>query len=434
MDQLLLIRGGVPLRGRVRVNGSKNASLPIMAATLLTDESTVIEDVPNLLDVSSMIAVLKGLGASVDYRPGQGRLWVTPGSLQQASLPVELAGRMRASFLVLGPLLARRKKVRIPLPGGCAIGSRPVDLHLKGLSALGARFHIEKGLVEGASDGLQGARIYLDFPSVGATENIIMAAALARGTTILENAATEPEIVDLANCLNSMGAQIVGAGTSRIRIEGVPELGGTRHVVIPDRIEAGTLLLAGVITGGSVIVEHVIPDHLKALLAKLAEAGAKVEELGPSTIKASAGERIAAVDLKTMPYPGFPTDLQPQFMSLLALAEGTSVVVETVFENRFRHVEGLNSMGAQIKVEGRQAVIHGRPALTGAPVSATDLRGAAALLLAALAAQGETKLNEVHHLWRGHCGLEERLALLGARIELISEESERALNMGSHSG
>ena len=434
MDQLLLIRGGVPLRGRVRVNGSKHASLHIMAATLLTDESTVIEDVPNLLDVSSMIAVLKGLGASVDYRPGQGRLLVTPGSLQQASLPVELAGRMRASFLVLGPLLARRKKVRIPLPGGCAIGSRPVDLHLKGLSALGARFHIEKGLVEGASDGLQGARIYLDFPSVGATENIIMAAALARGTTILENAATEPEIVDLANCLNSMGAQIVGAGTSRIRIEGVPELGGTRHVVIPDRIEAGTLLLAGVITGGSVIVEHVIPDHLKALLAKLAEAGAKVEELGPSTIKASAGERIAAVDLKTMPYPGFPTDLQPQFMSLLARAEGTSVVVETVFENRFRHVEGLNSMGAQIKVEGRQAVIHGRPALTGAPVSATDLRGAAALLLAALAAQGETKLNEVHHLWRGHCGLEERLALLGARIELISEEPERALNMGSHSG
>ncbi len=433
MDQLL-IQGGVPLRGRVQVNGSKNACLPIIAATLLTNESTIVEGVPDLLDVRTMISVLKGLGASVDYQPERGLLRITPGDLPQTALPADLAGRMRASFLVLGPLLARKKEVQLPLPGGCAIGSRPVDLHLKGLAAMGACFNIAKGSVEGISGGLQGARIYLDFPSVGATENIIMAATLARGTTILENAATEPEIVDLANCLNSMGAQIVGAGTSRIRIEGVPQLGGTRHVVIPDRIEAGTLLLAGVITGGDVVVEHVLPDHLKSLLAKLTEAGAVVEEAGPSAVRAAAGDRITAVDLKTMPYPGFSTDLQPQFMALLALAEGTSMVIETVFENRFRHVEGLNSMGAQIKVEGRHAIVQGRPSLTGAPVAAPDLRGAAALLLAALAAEGETKLYGVHHLWRGHSRLEERLGSLGARIEFVSEEPEQALNIGSHSG
>ncbi len=429
MDQLL-IRGGIPLRGKVRVNGSKNACLPIIASTLLTRESTIIEGVPDLLDVRTMISVLEGLGAAVDYRQERGLLQIASGDLSQAALPTDLVGRMRASFLVLGPLLARKKKVRLPLPGGCAIGTRPVDLHLKGLTAMGARFNIANGCVEGISGGLQGARIYLDFPSVGATGNIIMAAALANGTTILENAATEPEIVDLASCLNSMGAQIVGAGTARIRIEGVSELGGTRHVVIPDRIEAGTLLLAGVITGGDVIVEHVLPDHLKSILAKLTEAGAVVEEAGPSAVRAAAGGRITAVDLKTMPYPGFSTDLQPQFMTLLALAEGTSMVIETVFENRFRHVEGLNSMGAQIQVEGRHAVVQGRPALTGARVVAPDLRGAAAVLLAARAARGDTELHAVRHLWRGHSRLEERLGLLGARIERVTGEPEGELKIG----
>lgn len=430
MDRLL-IRGGLPLRGKVRVNGSKNACLPIIASTLLTPENVTIEGVPDLLDVRTMIAVLENLGAVVDYRQEQGVLRIVSGSPVQSALPAELVGRMRASFLVLGPLLARKGRVRLPLPGGCAIGSRPVDLHLKGLMAMGARFKIVHGCVQGATDGLQGARIYLDYPSVGATENIMMAAALARGKTILENAATEPEIVDLANCLNSMGARVVGAGTGRIRIEGVPELGGTRHVVIPDRIEAGTLLLAGAITRGDLVVENVLPDHLKPLLAKLTETGACIEEVGPFALRVGACGSTAAVDLKTMPYPGFSTDLQPQFMALLALAEGASVVVETVFENRFRHVEGLNSMGAQIQVEGRHAIVQGRPYLTGGPVVAPDLRGAAALLLAALAASGETVLSGVQHLWRGHSGLEERLTLLGARIERDTEEPREMLETGS---
>ncbi len=427
----LLIRGGIPLRGKVRANGSKNASLPIIASTLLTGETAFVEGVPDLLDVRTMIAVLENLGAVVDYRQEQGLLQISAADLRQAALPADLVGRMRASFLVLGPLLARKKKVRLPLPGGCAIGTRPVDLHLKGLAAMGARFNIVNGCVEGITAGLRGAKIYLDFPSVGATENVIMAAALARGKTILENAATEPEIVDLANCLNSMGARIVGAGTARIRIEGVSELCGTRHAVIPDRIEAGTLLLAGIVTGGDVIVENVLPDHLKSLLAKLVEAGAAVEEVGPFAVRAAAGGRTKAVDLKTLPYPGFSTDLQPQFMTLLALSEGTSMVVETVFENRFRHIKSLNIMGAQIQAEGRHAVVQGRPYLTGAPVIAPDLRGAAALLLAGLAARGETELYGVRHLWRGHCGLEARLGLLGARIEQVIEQPEQALGAGS---
>lgn len=430
MDRLL-IRGGIPLRGKVQINGSKNACLPIIASSLLTGETAVIEGVPDLLDVRTMIAVLEDLGASVDYGQEQGILRIVSGEFPQASLPAELVGRMRASFLVLGPLLARRKKVCLPLPGGCAIGTRPVDLHLKGLTAMGATFNIVNGCVEGTTCGLQGARVYLDFPSVGATENIMMAATLADGKTILENAATEPEIVDLANCLNSMGAQVVGAGTARIRVEGVSRLKGTHHVVIPDRIEAGTLLLAGVITGGDVIVDRILPDHLKSLLAKLAETGAVIEEVGPFAVRAAAGECSAAVDLKTMPYPGFSTDLQPQFMTLLALAEGTSMVVETVFENRFRHAESLNSMGARIQVEGRHAIVQGRPYLTGAPVIAPDLRGAAALLLAALAARGETELSGVHHLWRGYSGLEERLCLLGACIERVRVDPQRSFKMGT---
>ena len=429
MNQLL-IRGGTPLRGRVRVNGAKNACLPIIAAALLTEEPVIIEEVPDLLDVHTMIAVLKGLGATVNYEPQAGLLRVVSGELLPVAPSAELAGQMRASFLVLGPLLALKKKVSLPLPGGCAIGTRPVDLHLKGLAAMGADFSIVNGSVEGKTAGLRGAQIYLDFPSVGATENIMMAAALANGTTILENAATEPEIVDLANCLNGMGAHVVGAGTTCIRVEGVPELHGTRHPIIPDRIEAGTLLLAGVITGGDVIVENVLPDHLKPLQAKLAEAGAVVEEVGSTALRAAANSRTAAVDLKTMPHPGFSTDLQPQFMTLIALSEGTGTVTETVFENRFHHVEGLTRMGAQIQVEGRQAVVQGQPFLTGAPLVAADLRGAAALLLAALAARGETELRGLGHLWRGYGRLEERLVSLGAEIEHLSSEKGRAMQRG----
>lgn len=418
------------MRGRVRVNGSKNASLPIIAAALLTGEPVIIEEVPDLLDVRTMIAVLEDLGAAVDYHPEGAFLRVVSGELSPAAPHADLVSRMRASFLILGPLLARKKEVSLPLPGGCAIGTRPVDLHLKGLAAMGAEFAIINGSVEGRTAGLRGGQIYLDFPSVGATENIMMAATLACGTTILENAATEPEIVDLANFLNSMGANVVGAGTARIRIEGVSRLGGTRHPIIPDRIEAGTLLLAGVITGGDLIVENVLPDHLKSLEAKLTEAGAVVEEIGPAAMRAAANGLTAAVDLKTAPYPGFSTDLQPQFMTLLALSGGTGTITETIFENRFRHIEGLNRLGAQIQVEGRRAIVRGQPRLTGAPVVAPDLRGAAALLLAGLAAEGETELRGLEHLWRGYGFLEERLVSLGAEIQLISEESEWALQTG----
>ena len=426
----LLIQGGVSLRGIVKAKGSKNASLPIIAAALLSSEPLVIEGVPELRDVRTMISVLEELGATVSYNLEQETVHIAANDLPSTEPPPYLVRQMRASFLVLGPLLARSRRVRLSLPGGCAIGTRPVDLHLKGLAAMGARFTMANGFIEGETGGLTGAHIYLDYPSVGATENIVMAAVLARGTTILENAAIEPEIVDLANFLNSMGARVSGAGTTTIRIEGVEDLGATRYTVIPDRIEAGTLLLAGVITGGDVTVENVLPDHLKPLLAKLKEAGAFVEEVGPSAIRAGSSDPTVGVDLKTLPYPGFPTDLQPQFMALLAVSRGTSLVTETVFENRFRHIEGLNMMGAQIQVEGHHAVVQGQRYLTGASVSASDLRAAAALLLSALAARGVTEIFEVVHLWRGYSGLEERLKHLGARIQHSHREEYPAAGKG----
>ncbi len=426
----ILVQGGIPLIGKVKANGSKNASLPIMAAALLSPEPILIEGVPDLLDVQTMASVLEALGAAVRYDPVSEKIQVTASELRHHEPPALLVQRMRASFLVLGPLLARCGKVRLSLPGGCAIGTRPVDLHLKGLSAMGVRFSMSNGCIEGETDGLQGSQIYLDFPSVGATENIIMAAVLAQGATTLENAATEPEIVDLANFLNSMGAQISGAGTTTIRIEGVSVLRGTRYTVIPDRIEAGTLLLAGVITGGDITVENVLVDHLKSLLAKLREAGAEINEVGASAVQARGVGQTIAVDLKTLPYPGFPTDLQPQFMALLAVSRGTGVVTETVFENRFRYVDGLACMGAQIQVDGHHAIVHGRPYLTGAPVCAMDLRGAAALLLAALGAQGMTEISEAVHLWRGYNRMEERLKDLGAQIEHVYREPCQAISMG----
>jgi UDP-N-acetylglucosamine 1-carboxyvinyltransferase len=429
MDKLM-IQGGIPLQGRVKTRGSKNASLPLIAAALLTAEPLVIEGVPDLLDVRTMVSVLDALGVAIRYSPDQEAVRVKAAATPGIEPPHDLVRQMRASFLVLGPLLARIGKARLSLPGGCSIGTRPVDLHLKGLTAMGARFTMGNGYIEGETGGLEGARIYLDYPSVGATENIIMAATLARGTTVLENAATEPEIVDLANFLNSMGARVSGAGTTSIRIDGVRGLGGTRYTVIPDRIEAGTLLLAGVVTGGDVTVENVLPDHLKPLLAKMKEAGAAVEEVAPSVIRARRGGQLVGVDLKTLPYPGFPTDLQPQFMAMLAVARGTSMVTETVFENRFRHVSGLVSMGARIQVEGHHAIVQGRRSLTGAPVSASDLRAAAALLLAALAARGVTEISEVVHLWRGYSGLEERLKALGARIQRFKREPYGALKTG----
>lgn len=419
----ILIQGGVPLRGTVKVKGSKNASLPIMAAALLTCEPVIINDVPELRDVRVMASVLEGLGAQVNYNPIIENVAICARHLNSWEPPASPMRQMRASFLVLGPLLARCRRARIALPGGCAIGNRPVDLHLKGLAALGIKFSMGSGVIEAVTDGLRGARIYLDYPSVGATENIAMAATLARGVTVIENTATEPEIVDLANFLNSLGARVSGAGTSTVRVEGVSELGGSDYTVIPDRIEAGTLLLAGVITRGEVAVENLLPEHLKPLLAKLTEAGALVEEIGPGVIRACCRSQTRAVDLKTMPYPGFPTDLQPQFMALLAVSRGTSLVTETVFENRFKHVQELQRMGAQIKISGHRAVIKGQERLTAAPVKASDLRAAAALVLAGLAARGVTEISEAAHLWRGYSQLEQRLRQLGANIKTAGPAS-----------
>jgi len=418
----LIIQGGMPLRGSVKVKGSKNASLPIIAASLLTEESVIVDDVPDLHDVRTMLEVIESMGASIDYNSAEEILRINSMRLDAIEPPCHLVQRMRASFLVLGPILTRFGKAKISLPGGCAIGSRPVDLHLKGLTSMGADITLSGGIIEAKTKQLQGARIYLDFPSVGATENIIMAASLAKGTTFIENAASEPEVVDLAGFLNSLGAKVSGAGTNNIRIEGVKELGSTRHAVIPDRIEAGTLLLSAAVTGGDVTVTNLLPEHIKPLLAKLRETGVSVEEDGLS-VRVRGEGRTKGVDLKTFPYPGFPTDLQPQFMILLALSEGTSLVTETIFENRFRYVPGLQKMNANIMVEGNRAVVQGCHELRGAQVEASDLRAAAALLLAGLAAKGKTQISNIDYLWRGYSSFEERLASLGARLECLPSEN-----------
>lgn len=414
----LVIRGGKPLNGSVRVSGSKNAVLPIIAACLLPVTPCTLEDIPDLADVHTICRVLEHLGARIDRHGGT--LVIYPPDKPCTEAPYEIVRQMRASFLVMGPLLARAGRANVSLPGGCAIGSRPVDLHLKGFHALGAGIEHGYGSVRAAVNGrgLRGNRVYLDFPSVGATENIIMAAVLAEGRTIIENAAEEPEVVDLANFLNAMGAQIKGAGTKVIRINGVKELRGVTHAVIPDRIEAGTFLLAGAITGGNVLVQNVILDHVKPVVAKLNEMGIAVhEEDGGLRVEGRDGYR--AVDIKTMPYPGFPTDMQPQIMALLTGARGTGIITETVFENRFMHVSELRRMGAKIKTVGRNAVVQGPAALSGAPVKATDLRAGAALVLAGLRAGGETVVGHVHHIERGYERLVEKLRGLGAEIEEV---------------
>jgi UDP-N-acetylglucosamine 1-carboxyvinyltransferase len=423
MTHELIVQGGTPLHGSVKIKGSKNAGLPIIAASLLMDEPVVIDEAPDLLDVRTMLSVVKSLGAEVVYSSAEETIRISAHDLQPVEPPEYDMQKMRASFLVLGPLLARFGKARLSLPGGCAIGIRPVDLHLKGLEAMGVSFSYAGGLVEGRAERLTGASIYLDYPSVGATENLMMAATLARGSTTIENAASEPEIVDLANFLNSAGAKIRGAGTKTIRISGVSQLGGTRYAVIPDRIEAGTFILSAAITGGDITVNNVLIDHLKPLLAKLRETGVETEEVGLAGIRINGQVQKKCVDLKTHPYPGFPTDLQPQFMVLLALAQGTGLVTETVFENRFKHVNGLVRMGADIQIEGSCAVVQGTKKLSGAPVEASDLRGAAALVLAALSAEGTTTITGLEHLWRGYSGFEDRLNSLGAKIVFKEEFS-----------
>ena len=430
MEQLV-IHGGNALRGRVKIGGAKNAVLPIIAAALLGSRGvSVLDDVPALEDVYTISSVLRSLGVKADYAAKEHRLTIDASRIETVAAPYELVRKMRASFLIMGPLLAREGRAEISLPGGCAIGTRPIDLHLKGFEALGAKIDITQGAIHAsAPHGLKGARIYFDFPSVGATENVMMAASCAEGQTILENPALEPEIVDLANYLNVMGAHIRGAGTNQIKIDGVPGLVAAGYTIIPDRIEAGTYMVAAAMTGGDVFIENAISEHLKPVVAKLKEAGAQIEE-DIAGIRVRSDGAIKAIDLKTMPYPGFPTDMQAQFMAMLAIAEGTSVVTETVFENRFMHVEELQHMGASIRVDGRTATVEGGRPLTGAAVRATDLRAGAAMVLAGLVAEGETRVGYIHHIDRGYDDLVAKLVALGAdirRTEGVWDECEKSL-------
>jgi UDP-N-acetylglucosamine 1-carboxyvinyltransferase len=414
----LVIEGGVRLRGEVAVSAAKNAALPALTAALLTPEPLVLENVPALADVTTIRALLERLGAATALEPdGCTRVQVARVTSQEA--PYGLVSTMRASVLVLGPLLARTGMARVALPGGCAIGVRPIDQHLKGFQKLGAEISIQNGYVEARAGRLKGARITTDLVTVTGTENLMMAAALAEGTTVLENAAREPEVSDLARLLTAMGARIEGAGTERIEIQGVPELGGTRHRIIPDRIEAGTLLVAGAITQGDITVTGVIPRDLTATLAKLEECGAivSVEE---ERIRCRAPERPRAADVITSPFPGFPTDMQAQVMALLGLADGQSKIIETIFENRFMHAAELCRMGAQIATDGSTAVVRGVAAYEGAPVMATDLRASASLVLAGLAARGTTEVSRIYHLDRGYERLDVRLQALGAQIRRVT--------------
>ncbi len=413
----LIIKGGHPLKGRVKISGAKNAVLPIIAATLLGQERpSVLDDVPALDDVETITAVLETLGVRASFDREQHRLTVDATVIGSTTAPYDLVRKMRASFLIMGPLLARCGQAKISLPGGCAIGTRPIDLHLKGFEALGAEIKIGHGFIEAsAPEGLKGAKVYLDFPSVGATENIMMAASMAEGVTVLENPAQEPEIVDLANYLNVMGAKVRGAGTNVIKIEGMGKLMGRDYTIIPDRIEAGTYMVAAAMTRGDVYIENAISEHLKPVVAKLKEAGAVIEE-DVEGIRVTCDRPTKAVDIKTMPYPGFPTDMQAQFMAMIAVSEGTGLVTETVFENRFMHVDELKRMGAHIKIDGRTSVVEGVPKLTGCQVKATDLRAGAAMVLAGLVAEGETQVGYIHHIDRGYDNLVAKLVGLGADI------------------
>ena len=415
----LIVKGGNRLVGAVKTSGAKNAVLPIIAASILGTTPSHLDEVPMLEDVHTISEVLKCLGLAVECSPEKNVLDIDSTEITSYEAPYELVRTMRASFLVMGPLLARIGKARISMPGGCAIGARPIDIHLKGFEALGVKIEQGHGYIEAsAPEGLKGTSIYFDFPSVGATENIMMAASLAEGTTILENAAEEPEIVDLANYLNKMGAKIRGAGTDTIRIEGVEKLHGADYTIIPDRIEAGTYMIDAAMTGGDIVVENVLPEHQKPLIAKLREAGAVVEE-DIDKVRVIGKNPLKAVSIKTLPYPGFPTDMQAQMMAMMVIAEGRSKVTETVFENRFMHVVELNRMGAQISTEGRSAVIDGPCKLTGCDVRATDLRAGAAMILAGLVAEGTTRIGDLHHIDRGYENIVAKLKNLGADIERV---------------
>ncbi len=419
----IIVTGGRKLSGEVRISGAKNAVLPIIVATLLSQGRCVLDDVPRLADVEIIKDVLLSLGADITFEGN--RMEVDGAPVDKVQAPVEYIKKMRASVLIMGPLLARFGRAVLSLPGGCAIGARPIDLHLKGLEILGASIQIRDDEVVAEVPGggrLKGDRIFLRVPSVGATENLMMAASLAEGTTTIENAAEEPEIVDLANFLNAMGAKVRGAGTGVIRIEGVEALHGANHTIIPDRIEAGSYLLAGAITGSTVRVTNCIADHLRPVLDKIVESGAAIEvDEVNNTVTVHGADKILPVDIKTLPYPGFPTDMQSQFMAYLTLAEGTSQVTETIFENRFMHVDELRKLGANIQTEGRTAFISGVEKLHGASVRATDLRAAAALIIAGLAAEGETAVSDLYHLDRGYEDLIGKFESLGADIRRIDD-------------
>ncbi|QBK25264.1 UDP-N-acetylglucosamine 1-carboxyvinyltransferase [Ureibacillus thermophilus] len=421
----MIVTGGRRLQGKVKIEGAKNAVLPILTASLLASKNaSIIKDVPNLADVHTINAVLKSLNTEVQYDVENKEIRINAEKPLLSEAPFDYVSKMRASILVMGSLLARNGYARVAMPGGCAIGSRPIELHLKGFEAMGAKISTGHGYVEAkVQDRLKGANIYLDFPSVGATENIMTAAALAEGTTVIENAAKEPEIVDLANFINKMGGRVTGAGTDTIRIDGVKELHGATHHVIPDRIEAGTFMVAAAITRGDVLIENVIPEHLTALMAKMREMGVEITEEG-NGIRVRANDPLKAVDVKTMPYPGFPTDMQAQMMALMLTAQGTSIITETVFENRFMHAEEFRRMNAALKIEGRSAFVEGPVKLQGAEVAATDLRAAAALILAGLATEGVTRVTKLHHLDRGYVDFEKKLRALGANIERVSSDEE----------
>jgi UDP-N-acetylglucosamine 1-carboxyvinyltransferase len=414
----IILQGGKKLTGEVTVSGSKNAALPVLIASLLTAEPCTYQRVPHLADIRTTLKLLSGLGERVDHRnwlDGADDLTLQADPIDKVEAPYDLVKTMRASFLVLGPLVARFGRARVSTPGGCAIGARPINLHLKGLEALGATIEQSHGYVEATAARLRGAKIYLDLPSVGATENLMMAATLAEGTTIIENAAKEPEIDDLAQALNEMGAKVKGAGSDIIQIDGVNALRGAKHRIIPDRIEAGSFVIAAAIAGGDVLVRGARAEHLEAFLIKLKEAGVifTADETG---IRVRGNGKIKSVDVTTLPYPGFPTDLQAQMMVLMAVADGVSVITETIFENRFMHAQELDRMGAQIKLEGNRAVVRGVRELSGAPVMASDLRASVALILAGLLANGTTEVSRVYHLDRGYEQIEKKLSLLGARI------------------
>ena len=427
MDKLL-ITGGTPLRGEMWVSGAKNAALPVLVASILADSPMIIGNVPHLQDITTTMELLGRMGVNLVVGEKM-TIEADTSTITDLRAPYELVKTMRASILVLGPLLARFGEAEVSMPGGCAIGSRPVNLHIKGLQAMGAEITIEHGYIKARAKRLKGARIFMDMVSVTGTENLMMAATLANGITVIENAAREPEVADLARCLNSMGARVMGAGTDVITIEGVERLGGGRHNVIPDRIETGTYLVATAMTGGCVKMRNAQPNLLEAVLDKLREAGATIGTGDDWVSLDMQGRRPKAVNVRTAPYPAFPTDMQAQFVAMNAIAEGTGIVTETVFENRFMHVQELQRMGADIEMEGNTAVVRGVQRLRGAPVMATDLRASASLALAALVAEGETIIDRIYHIDRGYECIEEKLAMLGAHIRRIPGSASRGENL-----